>query len=107
MFASLGKDQTEEMVNEMLNEASGPINFTMFLTLFGVKLNGTDSEEVVINAFSMFDEDNTGLIPEDQLRDMMTTIGDIFTSDEVSDKMLISIHTKRAVIFSYFTDLIV
>lgn len=91
MFASLGKDQTEEMVNEMLSEASGPINFTMFLTLFGVKLNGTDSEDVVRNAFSLFDEDNTGCIPEDQLREAMTTIGDRFTNDEVSDKELINV----------------
>ncbi|MGV7665752.1 triose-phosphate isomerase, partial [Mycobacterium kansasii] len=26
----------------MMNEAPGPINFTMFLTMFGEKLNGTD-----------------------------------------------------------------
>lgn len=85
MFASLGKDQTEEMVNEMLNEALGPINFTMFLTLFGVKLDGTDSEDLVRNAFSLFDEDNTGCIPEDQLREAMTTIGDRFTNDEFEE----------------------
>uniref|UniRef100_A0A914RYK0 Myosin regulatory light chain n=1 Tax=Parascaris equorum TaxID=6256 RepID=A0A914RYK0_PAREQ len=30
----------------MVNEAPGPINFTMFLTLFGEKLTGTDPEEV-------------------------------------------------------------
>lgn len=32
----------------MINEAPGPINFTMFLTLFGEKLTGTDPEEVAI-----------------------------------------------------------
>ena len=41
---------------------SGPINFTMFLTLFGEKLNGTDPEDVIKNAFACFDERNTGKV---------------------------------------------
>ena len=40
--------------------APGPINFTMFLTMFGEKLNGTDPEDVIRNAFACFDEDGTG-----------------------------------------------
>ena len=38
----------------------GPINFTMFLTLFGEKLNGTDPEDVIQNAFACFDQRNNG-----------------------------------------------
>ena len=83
MFASLGKNQTEELADEMLNEASGPINFTMFLTLFGVKFNGTDPEDVLRNAFSLFDETNSGFITEDNLRDAMTSMGDRYTNEEV------------------------
>lgn len=30
----------DEELEEMLNEGKGPINFTVFLTLFGEKLNG-------------------------------------------------------------------
>ena len=30
-----------------MNEAPGPINFTMFLTMFGERLQGTDPEEVI------------------------------------------------------------
>lgn len=43
-----------------MNEAPGPINFTMFLTMFGEKLNGTDPEDVIKNAFACFDEEGTG-----------------------------------------------
>merc|ERR1712071_575201 len=85
MFASLGKDQTDELIEKMLNEATGPINFTMFLTLFGVKLNGTDPEDVLKNAFSLFDEKNTGFITEENLRETMTTMGDRFSSDEFEE----------------------
>lgn len=43
-----------------MNEAPGPINFTMFLTMFGEKLNGTDPEDVIRNAFACFDEEASG-----------------------------------------------
>ena len=79
----LGKNENDELIDVMLNEASGPINFTMFLTLFGVKLTGTDPEDVLKNAFSLFDENNTGFITEENLRESMTSMGDRYTNDEV------------------------
>ena len=36
-----GEEVTLEDLKAMLDEASGPINFTMMLTLFGDRLNGT------------------------------------------------------------------
>merc|ERR1712121_102724 len=77
MLASLGKDPTEEYLDSMMNEAPGPINFTMFLTMFGERLQGTDPEEVIKNAFGCFDED--------KLRELLTTIGDRFTDDDVDE----------------------
>ncbi len=55
-----GKDPKDEYLEAMMTEAPGPINFTMFLTMFGEKLNGTDPEEVIRNAFACFDEEGTG-----------------------------------------------
>lgn len=46
-----------------MSEAPGPINFTMFLTMFGEKLNGTDPEDVIRNAFACFDEEASGQQP--------------------------------------------
>merc|ERR1711953_833302 len=85
MLASLGKDPTEDYLEGMMGEAPGPINFTMFLTMFGERLQGTDPEDVIKNAFGCFDEDNVGLIHEDRLRELLTTIGDRFTDDEVDE----------------------
>ncbi|XP_041359910.1 myosin regulatory light chain 12B-like [Gigantopelta aegis] len=94
MFASMGKNPTEAYLDEMMNAAPGPINFTMFLTMFGEKLNGTDPEDVIKNAFACFDEDNTGFIPEDRLRELLTTMGDRFSEDEV-DEMFRDAPIKR------------
>ena len=53
----------DDILEGMINEAPGPINFTMFLTMFGEKLTGTDPEDVIRNAFGCFDEHGTGIAP--------------------------------------------
>jgi len=85
MLASLGKEASDEYLDEMMNQAPGAINFTMFLTLFGERLQGTDPEDVIKNAFACFDETNAGMLHEDYLREILTTLGDRFTHDEVDD----------------------
>lgn len=53
-------------LNEMISEAPGPINFTMFLTIFGERVSGSDSEEIIISAFKTFDTEGTGRCNEDE-----------------------------------------
>lgn len=90
MLASLGKNPTDDYLEAMMNEAPGPINFTMFLTLFGERLQGTDPEDVIKNAFGCFDEDNNGHINEDRLRELLTTMGDRFTDEEVRKYLILN-----------------
>merc|ERR1712241_671843 len=85
MLASLGKNPTDQYLEGMMAEAPGPINFTMFLTMFGEKLNGTDPEDVIKNAFACFDLSNTGYLDEERLRELLTTMGDRFTDEEVDE----------------------
>lgn len=53
----------------MLEEAQGPVNFTMLLTLFGDRLNGTDEENVILNAWKNFDQEGTGNINQKRWAD--------------------------------------
>lgn len=55
-FDALGRLCSDKELDEMTREAPGPINFTMFLTVFGDRVQGTDDEDVVMQAFSRFDE---------------------------------------------------
>jgi Ca2+-binding EF-hand superfamily protein len=87
VIQSIGQDLGDDVLQQMMSEAPGPLNFTMFLTLFGEKLTGTDPEDVIRNAFACFDEEGTGTIHEDKLRELLTTMGDRFTDAEV-DQML-------------------
>ncbi|XP_068101828.1 myosin regulatory light chain 2, ventricular/cardiac muscle isoform isoform X1 [Hyperolius riggenbachi] len=65
-FAALGRlNVKNEELDEMLQEASGPINFTVFLTMFGEKLKGADPEETILSAFKVFDPEGSGLLKSD------------------------------------------
>lgn len=39
-FHFVGQEPNDSVVDGMMSEAPGPLNFTMFLTLFGEKLTG-------------------------------------------------------------------
>merc|ERR1712110_408980 len=85
VYASLGKNPTEDELEALIKMAPGPINFTMFLTMFGEKLNGTDPEDVIKNAFACFDDQGTGTINEEYLRELLTTMGDRFSEEQVDE----------------------
>ena len=80
---TLGQNPTDEYIEDMISEAPGSINFTMFLTLMGEKLNGTDQEGEIMQAFEILDEQKSGYIDADELREYLTTMGDRFTDEEV------------------------
>nr|KAG5695806.1 hypothetical protein BaRGS_013404 [Batillaria attramentaria] len=40
IYSNLGRIPPDDELKEMLKEAPGPLNFTMFLNLFGEKLSG-------------------------------------------------------------------
>nr|XP_034491908.1 myosin light chain 5 [Marmota flaviventris] len=87
-YASLGKTNVkDDELDAMLREASGPINFTMFLNLFGEKLTGTDTEETILNAFKMLDPDGKGSIHKEYIKRLLMSQADKMTATEV-DQML-------------------
>jgi len=80
-FDSLGRMCTDGELQSMIEEAPGPINFTMFLTIFGDRTQGTDEEDVILNAFAMYDE-GEGKCNQDTLRHALMTWGEKFSSAE-------------------------
>lgn len=83
MYESLGAAPPDSQIKEMMKEITGQFNFTMFLTLFSDKLSGSDSEETIRNAFKMFDENDTGKLQEEYIKDLLENMGDNFTKDEM------------------------
>ncbi|KAJ2454123.1 hypothetical protein EV183_001725 [Coemansia sp. RSA 2336] len=84
MLSSLGQNVSDSYIDAMINEAPGPINFTMFLTLMGEHLSGTDSESEILAAFRAFDMDGNGLIDIEELKHALMEMGDRFDANEVA-----------------------
>jgi len=83
-YASLGIMSVDsEKLTMMMSEASGPINFTVFLEMLANKLHGTDPENVIVDAFKLFDPENTGRIPKDYIGDLLCAQADRFTKAEL------------------------
>lgn len=82
MFASLRKDISDELLENMIKEAPEKINFSMLLILFGEKLMGTNPTEIIINTFKCFDQDNTEYVPE--FWEWLTTMEDCMTHKQVN-----------------------
>ncbi|PWA00608.1 hypothetical protein BB558_003332 [Smittium angustum] len=83
VMKSLGADVSEEYIEEMIAEAPGPINFTMFLTMMGEHLNGTDPEAEILAAFEAFDENGNGLINANELTEALMYMGDRLSQEEI------------------------
>uniref|UniRef100_A0A7M4F369 Myosin light chain 2 n=1 Tax=Crocodylus porosus TaxID=8502 RepID=A0A7M4F369_CROPO len=82
-FAALGRlNVKNEELDDMIKEAPGPINFTVFLTMFGEKLKGADPEETILNAFKVFDPEGKGL-KSSYIKEMLMTQGERFSKEEV------------------------
>ncbi|XP_014862136.1 PREDICTED: myosin regulatory light chain 2, skeletal muscle isoform, partial [Poecilia mexicana] len=86
VLASMGQlNVKNEELEAMVKEASGPINFTVFLTMFGEKLKGADPEDVILAAFKVLDPEGTGTIKKEFLQELLTTQCDRFSPEDVKN----------------------
>ncbi|XP_067938163.1 myosin regulatory light chain, smooth muscle-like isoform X2 [Watersipora subatra] len=79
----LGRNPSDKDLNEMLKECPGQLNFTAFLTLFGDKMHGTDSETTLLQAFEQFDPEKKGKLTEEYVKDLLLNVGDQFKEEEI------------------------
>merc|ERR1712121_75083 len=89
-YASLGRVMDDKTAGEMLAESSGPINFQVFLGMFGDKISGTDPEETILQAFHVLAGDDKGVISKDSVSEILTTQADRFTTAELNQMFQIA-----------------
>ncbi|XP_067458415.1 myosin, light chain 2b, regulatory, cardiac, slow isoform X1 [Thunnus thynnus] len=88
-YAALGRiNVNQEELDEMLMEAPGPINFTVFLSMFGEKLKGSDPEDTILNAFKVFDPEGKGTLNKDYVSEMLMTQADRFSAEEMEQMFI-------------------
>lgn len=91
LLVSLGRPATaadlDEMMADIPKEAPG-MNFTLFLTLMGEKLQDIDAEGELLAAFEVLDEARSGFISTDLLRQHLMGSGEPPLSEEEFELML-------------------
>lgn len=86
----LGQNPTEAelqyMINEVDDDGSGAIDFNEFLKLMAsIVKNPEDEERELFEAFCVFDKDNDGFISLDELKYVLTNLGDRLTDQEMNE----------------------
>ena len=92
IMRSLGQSPTEKELREIIVEVdadnSGYMDFSEFLTVMANHIKEEmDTEYDICTAFKEFDEKGKGTISVANLRNVLTTLGDALTADEIEEMM--------------------
>nr|XP_022331536.1 neo-calmodulin-like [Crassostrea virginica] len=87
VLRSLGQNPTEAELQDMITEVdangNGTIEYPEFLTMMSKKMKDSDTNEAEMReAFRLFDKDENGFISADELRHIMTNLGERLTEEE-------------------------
>ena len=92
VMRSLNLDPTEEELKEMIDEVdldgNGEIDFEEFVTLMNRRSKETDTEEVILNAFRVFDIEVNGLLSITDMRHIMINMTDYGLEDDLDDILI-------------------
>lgn len=84
-YKNLGKKQPQASLQAMVDEALGPINMSIFINMLADRMKGSSPEQTLLDAFRVFDDDNSGRINVDELSKILTTQADRFKAEEMKE----------------------
>jgi len=92
VMRSLGQNPSEKEVKELYDaidtDNSGGITFEEFVKLWSTQNEDGETEEEVIDAFRVFDNDADGKIPATELANQMKSLGDPMSQEDIDDMIL-------------------
>ena len=87
VMRGLGQNPTEEELKQIIREVdldgNGTIDFKEFLCLMVKKMKDTDTDEELLEAFKVFDRDGNGFITSHELRNIMNSLGEYLSTEEI------------------------
>jgi len=82
--------EVRQMIKEADASKTGSIDFHGFVGALTRKLSKLDREEEILKAFNTFDRNDKGVIPAEQLRIALTTLGDKLADKEVREVLALA-----------------
>ena len=87
VMRSFGTNPTEPELQEMIDEVdvdgNGTIEFSEFLAIAARKIKDSDMEEEIRKVFRVFDKNDNGFISFNELRRVLTNLGEKLSDEEV------------------------
>ncbi|KAF1804504.1 hypothetical protein V8B55DRAFT_1499840 [Mucor lusitanicus] len=89
VMRSLNQEPTNEELKDMINDVdsdnNGRIDFNEFLTIMSRMKGNDETENDLLEAFKVFDKDQDGSITQDELRSVMSNLGQKLSSQELDE----------------------
>ena len=89
VMRNLGQNPSEEELKQLIREVDlngdGTIDFKEFLCLMVKKMDDSDINQELQDAFKFFDGDKDGYITSLELRNAMNNLGDEYTPEEAEE----------------------
>ncbi|KAK6081100.1 calmodulin [Seiridium cupressi] len=89
VMRSLGLHPSEAELRDIIDEGdadhNGSIDFKEFLKMMSQKVEPSDAEKELREAFKVFDRDNSGTISAAELRRAMSVLGDDLTDEQINE----------------------
>ncbi|XP_019926399.2 uncharacterized protein [Magallana gigas] len=86
---SLGCNPSEAEVTQLIREVdidgSGQVEFSEFIAMFERHRHEKNTEDEIIDAFTVFDKEGNGYISAAELRHVMTNLGEKLRDEEIDE----------------------
>ncbi|XP_017855530.1 PREDICTED: calmodulin [Drosophila arizonae] len=86
-YTALGNEPNEQLLEQMMSEAQEPLDYEAFVQLMCRRTIELDPEEVLLEAWSKWDDHGTGMIDERKIYEELTNYGDKMTISEAKEAL--------------------
>ncbi|XP_017026660.1 calmodulin [Drosophila kikkawai] len=86
-YTALGNEPNEQLLEQMMEEAKEPLDYEAFVRLMSRRTQELDPEDVLLEAWSKWDDHGTGKIEERKIYEELTNYGDKMTLNEAKEAL--------------------